>query len=216
MSHNRKLQGGFRLGWSMAQRCPQGARSFLSPCLAHHDVGFILMLVTRWRPWFQASRKTKDHLFHGALLEVRRFSQKAPGCHCLPVHWLELVTCPILSQSLWRGGTDDWVRLKTERPYFHFSFSCIGEGNGNPIQCSCLENPRDGEAWWAAVYGVAQSRTRLKRLSSSSSSKDGEWGGGGGKAECVSLSVCYSLKAHDCRIPVELSPWKSRSLFLLC
>ena len=47
--------------------------------------------------------------------------------------------------------------------------SCIGEGNGNPLQCSCLENPRDGRAWWAAVYGVAQSQTRLKRLSSSSS-----------------------------------------------
>ena len=44
--------------------------------------------------------------------------------------------------------------------------SCIGEGNGNPLQCSCLENPRDGEAWWAAVYGVSQSRTRQKRLSS--------------------------------------------------
>ena len=50
--------------------------------------------------------------------------------------------------------------------YFHFSLSCIGEGNGNPLQCSCLENPRDGETWWAAVYGVTQSRTRLKRLSS--------------------------------------------------
>ena len=49
------------------------------------------------------------------------------------------------------------------------SLSCIGEGNGNPLQCSCLENPRDGEAWWAAVYGVAQSRTRLKWLRSSSS-----------------------------------------------
>ena len=58
----------------------------------------------------------------------------------------------------------------TERLYFHFSLSCIGEGNGNPLQCCCLENPRDGEAWWAAVYGVAQSRTRLKRLSSSSNS----------------------------------------------
>ena len=57
----------------------------------------------------------------------------------------------------------------TERLHFHFSLSCIGEGNGNPLQCSCLGNPRDGEAWWAAVYGVAQSRTRLKRLSSSSS-----------------------------------------------
>ena len=57
----------------------------------------------------------------------------------------------------------------TERLHFHFSLSWIGEGNGNPLQCSCLENPRDGGAWWAAIYGVAQSRTRLKRLSSSSS-----------------------------------------------
>ena len=57
------------------------------------------------------------------------------------------------------------------RHRFHFSLSYIGEGNGNPLQCSCLENPRDGRAWWAAVYGVAQSRTRLKQLSSSSSSR---------------------------------------------
>ena len=49
-----------------------------------------------------------------------------------------------------------------ERLHFHFSFSCTGEGNGNPLQYSCLDNPRDGGAWWAAVYGVAQSRTRLK------------------------------------------------------
>ena len=59
----------------------------------------------------------------------------------------------------------------TERLHFHFSLSCIGEGNGNPLRCSCLENPWDGEAWWAAVYGVAQSWTWLKRLSSSSSSR---------------------------------------------
>ena len=58
----------------------------------------------------------------------------------------------------------------TERLHFHFLLSCIGEGNGNPLQCSFLENPRDRGAWWAAVYGVAQSRTRLERLSSSSSS----------------------------------------------
>ena len=60
----------------------------------------------------------------------------------------------------------------TEWLHFHFSLSCIGEGNGNPLQCSCLENPRDGGAWWAAVNGVAQSRTRLKWLSSSSSSRE--------------------------------------------
>ena len=47
----------------------------------------------------------------------------------------------------------------TEQLHFHFSLSCMGEGNGNPLQCSCLENPRDGEIWWAAVYGVAQSQT---------------------------------------------------------
>ena len=58
----------------------------------------------------------------------------------------------------------------TEWLHFHFSLSCIGEGNGNPLQYSCLENPRDGGVWWAAVYGVAQSQTRLKWLSSSSSS----------------------------------------------
>ena len=56
----------------------------------------------------------------------------------------------------------------TEQLHFHFSLSFIGEGNGNPLQCSCLENPRDGGAWGAAIYGVAQSRTRLKRLRSSS------------------------------------------------
>ena len=61
----------------------------------------------------------------------------------------------------------------TEQLHFHFSLSCIGEGNANPLQCSCLENPRDGGAWLAAVYGVAQSQTRLKRLSNSSSSRYG-------------------------------------------
>ena len=61
----------------------------------------------------------------------------------------------------------------TEWLHFHFSLSCTGEGNGSPLQCSCLENPRDGGSWWAAAYGVAQSQTRLKRLSSSSSSRLG-------------------------------------------
>ena len=67
----------------------------------------------------------------------------------------------------WRSlvGCSPWDRKEsdtTEQLHFHFSLSCIGEGNGNPLQCSCLENPRDGGAWWAAVYGVAKSRTRLK------------------------------------------------------
>ena len=74
--------------------------------------------------------------------------------------WRSLVGC-----SPWGCYESDTA----ERLHFHFPLSCIGEGNGTPLQCSCLENPRDGGAWWAAVYGVAQSRTRLKRLSSSSS-----------------------------------------------
>ena len=69
-------------------------------------------------------------------------------------------------------GCSPWGREEldtTEQLHFHFSLSCIGEGNGNPLQCSCLENPRDRGVWWAAAYGVAQSWARLKRLSSSSS-----------------------------------------------
>ena len=74
---------------------------------------------------------------------------------------------PVLLPGKFRGrrslvGCRPWSREEsdtTERLHFHFSLSCIGEGNGNPLQCSCLENPRDGGAWWAAVYGVAQSWT---------------------------------------------------------
>ena len=69
----------------------------------------------------------------------------------------------------WRSPWGRYESDSTEWLHFHFSLSCIGEGNGNPLQCSCLENPRDGGAWWASFCGVAQSRTRLKRLSSSSS-----------------------------------------------
>ena len=70
-----------------------------------------------------------------------------------------------------RGLVDcsPWGREKSgmiEQLHFHFSLSVTGEGNGNPLQCSCLENPRDGGAWCAAVYGVAQSRIRLKQLNS--------------------------------------------------
>ena len=77
------------------------------------------------------------------------------------------------SMGLLESGT-------TERLHFHFSLSRFGEGNGNPLQCSCLENPRDGEGWWAAIYGATQSRTWLKWLSSSSSSSSQVAGSGRG------------------------------------
>ena len=73
-------------------------------------------------------------------------------------------------------GCGPWGRGETDttgRPHFHFSLSCIGEGHGSPLQSSCLENPRDGRAWWAAAYGVAQSPTRLKWLSSSRNHAEG-------------------------------------------
>ena len=84
---------------------------------------------------------------------------------------------PVLLPGKSRGlrsleGCSPWSCTQsdmTEQLHFHFSLSCIGEGNGNPLQCSCLDNPRDGGACWAAIYGAAQSRTRLRQLSSSSS-----------------------------------------------
>ena len=106
-------------------------------------------------------------------------------------------------------GCSPWGREEsdtTERLPFQFSLSCIGEGNGNPLQCSCLESPRDGGAWWASVYGVAQSRTWLKRLSSSSSSMCG----------CESCTIkkaeCQRTDAFElwCWIRLLSVPWTSR------
>ena len=84
-----------------------------------------------------------------------------------------MATTPVLLPGKshgWRSlvGCSPWGRWEsdtTERLHFDFSLLCIGEGNGNSLQCSCLENHRDGRAWWAAVYVVTQSRTRLKQLS---------------------------------------------------
>ena len=122
-------------------------------------------------------------------------SKEIPGLISFRMNWLDLLvpknaqtTTQLHSSHMhptpallpgkshgWRSlvGCSPWDLKEsdtTEQLHFHFSLSCIGEGNGNPLQCSCLENSRGGGAWWAAVYGVAQSQTRLKRLSSSSSS----------------------------------------------
>ena len=94
-------------------------------------------------------------------------SNQFPECSPL-LHWRrQRPPTPVLLPGKshgWRSlvGCSPWGRKEsdtTEPLPFQFSLSCIGEGNGNPLQCSCLENPRDGGAWWAVVYGVTQSRT---------------------------------------------------------
>ena len=116
---------------------------------------------------FQSQRKempknaqTTTQLHSSHILARRRQWHPTPGLLPGKSHgWRSLV------------GYSPWGRWEsdvTERLHFHFSLLCTGEGNGNPLQCSCLENPRDRGGWWAAVYGVAQSRTQLKWLSSSS------------------------------------------------
>ena len=93
--------------------------------------------------------------------------EKAMAPHSSTLAWKIHGQRSLVGCSPWGTEESD----TTEWLHFHFSLSCIGEGNGNPLQCSCLENPRDEEAWWAAVYGIAQSGTRLKRLSSSNHDK---------------------------------------------
>ena len=137
-------------------------------------------MVTICMSYFMTGSASKDHgtnklpltrkvisfcLFILFMRFSRQESEKAMAPHSSTLAWKTHVWRSLVGYSLWGREESDM----TERLHFHFSLSCIGEKNSNPLQCSCLENPRDAGAWWAAVYGVAQSRTRLKRLRSSSS-----------------------------------------------
>ena len=114
-----------------------------------------------WK-WVTGRKKWLDGNSNNAIL--LRNTEKAMAPHSSTLAWKTPGWRSLEGCSPWgRWGSDT-----TERLHFHFSLPCIGEGNGNPLQCSCLENPRDGGAWWAAIYGVAQSQTRLKWLGSSS------------------------------------------------
>jgi len=111
-----------------------------------------------------------------AVLSPSRVDNNLMRCRVRRRQWHPIPV--LLSQKShgWRNlvGCSPWGREEldtTEGLHFHFLLSCIGEGNGNPLQYSCLENPRDQGAWWAVVSGVAQSRTQLKQLSSGSSSR---------------------------------------------
>ena len=132
---------------------PSCVRHYATPWTAAHQASLSLTIS-------QSSLKKFQCLENEHLRPRRRQWQATPVLLPRKSHgWRSLVGC-----SPWGRYESD----ATERLHFHFSLSHNGEGNGNPLQCSCLENPRDGRAWRAAVYGVAQSWTRLKRLSSSS------------------------------------------------
>ena len=139
-----------------------GAEKKIHNSLWHHTGN----IIWSWLSFLQGTILRKHKEISWAAKIIRCINTVARG-----------VLGQILSSTLaWKlpwtepGGLQSMGSLEsdtTEWLHFHFSLSCIGGGNGNPLQCSCLENPRDGGAWWAAVYGVAQSRTRLKRLNSS-------------------------------------------------
>ena len=123
--------------------------------LPKHILGYYKFISYKVFRWLR-TMKNYVGFFLTLLKKSEMFSKWHPTPVLLPGKshgWRSLVGC-----SPWGHTESD----TTERLHFHFSLSCIGEGNGNPLQCSCLENPRDGGAWWAAVYGVARSRTRLK------------------------------------------------------
>ena len=148
----------------VAQSCPT-LRDPMDRSLPGSSVhGIFQARVLEWGAIAFSEKNCPDSLFNKCCWEnwsTRRQWHPTPVLLPGKSHgWRSLVGC-----SPWGHQESD----TTERLHFHFSLSCTGEGNGNPLQCSCLENPRDRGAWWAAVYGVAQSQTRLKRLSSSSS-----------------------------------------------
>ena len=125
--------------------------------------------------------RSGHHWTTGSTLDCLSRTRLSDFTFTFHFHALEKAMAPHSSTLAWKiprteepGKLQSMGSLRVRHDWvtsFHFSLSCIGEGNGNPLQCSCLESPRNRGAWWAAVYGVAQSRTQLKRLSSSSSSK---------------------------------------------
>ena len=139
------------------------------PLLPDYSVSQFLKVIYYMITFIQHSwNKIIEMVTDYKLLRVREEKAMAPHSSTLAwkIPWMEE---PGRLQSMGSPRVGhDWATS------FHFSLSYIGEGNGSPLQCSCLENPRDGGAWWAAVYGVAQSRTRLEWLGSSSSNMTGK------------------------------------------
>ena len=144
--------------------CPPSSNTYCIKILELQILAYPVHVMEMTKPVFALTSVSEIRPLLVEDVSVPRRRQWQPTPLLLPGEshgWRSLVGC-----GPWGLKESDM----TERLHFHFSLSRTGEGNGRPLQCSCLENPRDGGAWWTAVYGVAQSRTRLKRLSSSSSS----------------------------------------------
>ena len=145
---------------------PLSYSSFLPVCLSIQ----LGLFSSPWRTLFSFFflQSTDSELFQFLIFEIIPYCylEEAMVTHSNTLAWKSHGPRSLVGCSPWGQEESDM----TERLHFHFSLSCTGEGNGSPLQCSCPKNPRDGGAWWAAVYRVAQSRTRLTWLSSSSSS----------------------------------------------
>jgi len=125
-----------------------------------HEIKWHLLLGRKVMANLDIILKSKDIILRIKVCLVKAM-EKAMATHSSTLAWRIPWTEEadrLQSMGLWRARTTEWL-------HFHFSLSCIGEGNGNPLQCSCLEKPRDRGAWWAAIYGVPQSWIWLKRLS---------------------------------------------------
>ena len=172
--------------------------------LRHHTSWFQTILQSYSNQNSMVLRKKREcilkkKVYLKSLIKKMFCSEKAMAPHSSTLAWkIPWTEEPGRLQSMGsRRVGHDWGL------HFHFSLSCIGEGNGNPLQCSCLENPRDGGAWWAAVSGVAQSQTWLKRLSSSSSRSE-KW------RLCIYLNTYY-IYLIFCIFYLFLATWLSRS-----
>ena len=153
--------------------------------------------VDKWPHWGSGCSYTRKRCEGISLVHLNVSRSQSMATHCSTFAWkIPWTEEPGRLQSMGSLESDT-----TERLHFHFSLSCIGEGNSNPLQCSCLENPRDGEAWWAAIYGVAQSRTQLKRLISSSSSSSSSRS----QSEEARSGTCGRKQSHHTGAPDQPS-----------
>ena len=166
--HSQRL---YHRQWSI-RRC------FSRILLFFYDPMDVGNLISSFSVFYKSRLNIWNFLFHVLLKPILENFERFTLLVCEMSAWRrQWQATPVLlprKSHGWRSlvGFSPWGRYQsdaTEQLHFHFSLSCNGEGNGNSLQCSCLENPWDGRVWWAAVYGVAQSRTWLKRLSSSSS-----------------------------------------------